>query len=424
MKGVESAHKKFGRLPWKTLFEPSIWVAERGMPLSETDAHHFEVRAPDLNRLAATRAILLKPDGSPYRAGEVFRQPALAVTLRAIARDGADYMYRGPWGDRLVAAVAADGGRMTKEDLADYQPIWADPIVVKVGAVELASLPLPNEGGVALVEAQQLALAAGLGTGGHWSSSAEVFRRAAAIGAAGMIGYLPEAVRAKRFPGVSGDPAARLTAANAAAFWSLLARGEFPIPFAAPPPKHSDDVVVIDAEGNMAAITHSINCVFWGKTAINIDGISIGDPASYQQALVAKTGPGNRLPDPTETGLVLEGGKPILAFASMGSGLHQRTFQGLANVLLYGMTVDQAIDSPDPFLPSFDAALGMMVQPVPEGRFPAAVLEGSGIRVQEVSKEQMRLSGEGVWVAISRDRKTGALRAASNNRNNSIALAY
>lgn len=424
MRGVESAHRKFGRLPWKTLFEPAIWVAERGMPVSPTLAHHFELRAGDLARLPATRAILLKPDGSPYRAGETLKQPALAATLRRLAADGADYMYRGPWGERLVAAVAADGGRMTAADLADYQPIWADPIRAPVGRFELVSLPAPNDGGVALVEAQQLALAARLGGSEHWAASIPAFKTAATIGAAGMINYLPPAVRAKRFPGVASDFAARLTAANAEAYWAFLAKGELPIPFVAGPPKHSDDVVVIDAEGNMAAITHSINCVFWGKTAINIDGISIGDPGSYQQALIAKTGPGNRLPDPTETGLVFEGGRPILAFASMGSGLHQRTFEGLANVLWFGMTVDQAIDAPDHFLPSFDAAAGGLVQPVPAGRFPPGVLAGSGIKIVEVPDGDTRTGGEGVWVAISRDPVTRMLRAASNNRNNSIALAY
>ena len=48
-------------------------------------------------------------------------------------------------------------------------------------------------------------------------------------------------------------------------------------------PGHSDDVVAIDADGNIAAITHSINAVLWGKTAIVVDGITIGDPASFQQ---------------------------------------------------------------------------------------------------------------------------------------------
>lgn len=423
MKGVESAHRRYGRIPWKTLFEPALWVARRGLPLDSTLAREFAERAPDLARLPATRAILLKPDGSPYRAGEVFRQPALAGTLEAVATQGADYMYRGPWADKLVAAVRADGGRMTREDLSAYDVIWSDPLVRGVGDIEIATLPAPNDGGVALIEAQQLALEAGLGRSEHWSRSGAVLKQAFSIALARMVTYLPESVQKQRYPDVRFDFESRMTAANARAYLAHLARGDTPMPVAAPP-KHSDDVVVIDAEGNMAAITHSINCVFWGKTAINIDGISIGDPASYQQALIAKTGPGNRLPDPTETGMVLKGGKPVLAFSSMGSGLHERTLLGLVNVFRYGMTVDQAVDAPDFFIPSYDAAAGGMVMPVPAGRIPASVLEGSGIRYREILVKEARLGGEGTWIAASRDPATGRIRASSNNRNNSTALAF
>ena len=423
LKGVESAHRRYGRLPWKTLFEPAIWVARRGFPLDATLGHEFEERAADLARLPATKAILLRPDGSPYHSGEIFRQPALAGTLETIAARGTDYMYRGPWADKLVAAVRADGGRMTREDLEAYDVIWSDPLMGRAGDVDMATLPAPNEGGVALIEAQQLAIEAGLGRGEHWSRSGEVLKQALSVALARTVTYLPAGVQKQRYPDVRFDDASRMTESNVRAYWAHLARGETPLPIAGPP-KHSDDVVVIDADGNMAAITHSINCVFWGKTAINIDGISIGDPGSYQQALIARTGPGKRLPDPTETGMVLKSGKPLLAFASMGSGLHERTLQGLVNVFRFGMTVDQAIDAPDFFYPMYAAAAGGVVLPLPAGRIPSSVLDQSGIRYREIPVAEMRLSGEGTWVAISRDPATGRLRASSNNRNNSTALAF
>jgi gamma-glutamyltranspeptidase/glutathione hydrolase len=189
-------------------------------------------------------------------------------------------------------------------------------------------------------------------------------------------------------------------------------------------PKHSDDVVCIDKTGNIAAITHSINCVDWGRTAINIDGISIGDPASFQQAQIAAVKPGGRLPAPTETGVLFKGGKPVLGFASMGSGLHQRTFQCLFNVMKLGMTVEQAINASDFFLPITDIKTGIATVTIPKGRFPEAVLKGMGYAYEEVEPAKARFAGEGLWVAISRDRKTGELRAASPNRNNSAAVAY
>jgi gamma-glutamyltranspeptidase/glutathione hydrolase len=93
-------------------------------------------------------------------------------------------------------------------------------------------------------------------------------------------------------------------------------------------------------------------------------------------------------------------------------------------VLAFGMTVDEAIDAPDFFLPAFSAADAGFETPVAAGRFPAAVLASSGLEVREVALDRARLGGEGVWVAIRRDPRTGQLRAASHNRNNSTALAW
>ena len=136
--------------------------------------------------------------------------------------------------------------------------------------------------------------------------------------------------RAQIYPGLDFSPASRTSPAFAQDLWKRIEAGASPLRWKAPEGHHSDDVVVIDKDGNIAAITQSINCVDWGRTAINIDGISIGDPGSFQQAAIARVPPGSRLPAPTETGILFKDGAPVLGFASMGSGLHQRTFQALS----------------------------------------------------------------------------------------------
>ncbi|MGE5802281.1 MAG: hypothetical protein ACM358_08470, partial [Gemmatimonadota bacterium] len=92
------------------------------------------------------------------------------------------------------------------------------------------------------------------------------------------------------------------------------------------------------------------------------------------------------------------------------------------NVTRFGMSVDEAVNTPDFFLPSPDGA-GRLVARVPKGKFPGAVLEATGYAFEEIEATNMRFGGEGLWVAISRDPKTGTLRAASHNRNNSAAVA-
>ena len=424
MKGVGAAHERFGRLPWAEIFKPAIHVAENGFPVSEKMAEYWAIRAPDLARLPETRATFLKEDGSPFAEGDDFPQAALGATLRAVAEHGTDYMYGGPWAERVAAAVQADGGRMSVEDLAAYEARWDEPLVADLGGgYTVYTNPPPNAGGVALVEAQRLATASGLVDDGHWTESADALRKALDVTHNFMLDFLPPETMVALF-GSDFTPEQRVTPEHAEAFWAIMEAG---LPFGTwtpATPGHSDDVVAIDADGNIAAITHSINALMWGKTAIVVDGITIGDPASFQQQQIARLEPGSRLPAPTETGILFHDGKPLLGFASMGSGLHHRTFQALLGIMRFGQTVDEAINTPDFFYPNTDPVTFQVTFRVPAGGFPREVLDGTGYAYEEVDPRQARLAGEGVWVAVSRDPETGELRAASHNRSNGAALAW
>jgi len=275
-----------------------------------------------------------------------------------------------------------------------------------------------------MIEAYNLGVASGMVQDGHWSESSTALRKALDATQTGFLNLLPAALLQQVYPGLEITAASRVTPEYAAEMWSRLEAGARITRWAPQGPKHSDDVVVIDRQGNIAALTQSINCVLWGKTAIVVDGITIGDPASFQQAQIAQVEPGGRLPSPTETGVLLRDGEPVLGFASMGSGLHQRTFQGLMNVTQYGMSVEEAINGPDFFLPLTDPTTFQQTFRVIAGGFPQQVLEGTGYAYQEIAPADVRFGGEGIWVAISRDPDTGELRAASHNRNNSAAVAY
>ena len=427
MKGVGAAHERFGVLPWSQLLQPSIYIAEEGMPVSAKMAGYLEAREADLRRLPKTAAIFTKDDGSFVVEGDILRQSALAQTLRAVAEQGTDYMYNGPWAERVVAAVQADGGKMTVEDLAAYEVMWDEPLLGPIGANHeymLYTNPPPNSGGVAMIEAQNLAAAAGLVADGHWTESGDALRKAADVAQMMFLDFLPDSLKEQIYPGMDLSSDARVTPEHAAELWARMQAGAKPFAWKEPGPRHSDDVVVIDKDGNIAALTQSINCVLWGKTAIIVNGISIGDPASFQQAQIAAIEPGARLPAPTETGILMKDGHAVLGFASMGSRLHQRTLQGLLNVTQFGMTVDEAINAPDFFMPLTDPATFQLTLRVPVGKFPRAVLDASGYAYQELDPKSARFGGEGLWVAISRDPATGELRAASHNRNNSDAVAY
>ncbi|MEM8986537.1 MAG: gamma-glutamyltransferase [Pseudomonadota bacterium] len=149
---------------------------------------YFDLRAQDLARLEETKQTLRKPDGSVYEVGELFRQPALAQTLRLIAEQGADYMYKGAWAKRAVAAIQREGGKMTLEDLSRYEAIQSDAVKVQYDDYTAYFPGQPCLGTATLVESVNIARAADIRSSGHWSGSAESLRKLAlCCGASGGL---------------------------------------------------------------------------------------------------------------------------------------------------------------------------------------------------------------------------------------------
>lgn len=422
MRAVEEAHRRHGKLPFARLFEAPIALAEEGFSVSASLARYIDIRKDDLARLPETRAIFYKPDGAPYGVGDHFRQPALAETLRRVAAEGADYMYSGEWAARCVAAIQADGGKMTLEDLARYRPIWSEPVRISRGDRTLALPGAPCEGSIALVEALNLATAAGLPDRPHWSGSGDSLVRIAKCCAAVGLSYATAEELETQYPGIDMRHESRVTQGHADSFWALLEE-RAPITFL-PKGTHSDDVVAIDGDGNMVALCHSINCLIWGRTAIVIDGVSIGDPASYMQSMVAATPRGAQMANPIELGLILKDGEPEIAWSSMGVGLHYQSTMSLLNVIDHGMTIEQAANAPRlllPIAPNADAKT--LILRVIDGEYPDEVLEETGLEVKRVVPADARFA-QGLWVAIQRDTRTGDLTAISPSYTNGQAAAF
>ncbi len=354
MAGIEATHKRFGKLPLQAIFEPAIRCAEEGFPWTAGHARQYAFRQSVLSRLEETRSVFAKPDGSPYAVGEIFRQPTLGKTLRRAADEGiGDYMYRGGWAEALVAAVRRDGGKMTMADLHDYEVVWSEPAHGSYHGHDIYSHGLPAAGGACLTEAMNVAELAELSTKGRYSQSPEALYWLAQIAKlAFVVGAAPlsdssELQAAIRSLGIDLSLSSRLSKDTSRALWEAMTSGGLPgIGASADRPAHSDSVVAIDQWGNMAAVVHSINTVSWGSTGIFVQGVSIPDSASFQQQAVAVAGLGRRLADPTNPGLVLKDGQPLMAFGSIGAGLHIRTVGSLIAVLDLGLTPQQAIDEP------------------------------------------------------------------------------
>jgi len=152
MKGLEEAHKKFGKLPFHRLFENAIKIAEEGTEWTSEDNSNFLRWKNILTKYPETKAVFTKPDGSFYQTGEMFKQPELAKTLNKISIEGADYMYKGEWAKKFVNTAINTGSKITIKDLLDYEVIWTNPIHGSYKGYDLFINGEPNLGGPRLIE--------------------------------------------------------------------------------------------------------------------------------------------------------------------------------------------------------------------------------------------------------------------------------
>ncbi len=418
--GVAAAHERFGRLPFATLFVPAIEFAEQGFALPDALAAMMARARPAIERSPEARRMLIGEDGSTYGAGALFRQPELAATLRAIAERGAAHAYTGPWAERFVELVRAAGGKVALEDLAAYRARWSEPVRADFRGFEICAAGAPGIGGIDLVEALNVRAAAGLDA---LADPAERLFWWIQTTHLQVTSYLDPATRALVF-GEAVPDERRATKAWAEKVWGRMKAGELPLVRPLGAGSHSDALVAVDADGNVAALVHTSNTGNHWATGIFVDGIALPDSASFQQAQIALAGAGARLPDPTNPLIALKDGRPVLAASTIGAGLHPEMLGRLVAVLEAGKDPAAALAEPVLHLSLWDAA-GAATAQVTAGAFEPALLErvrALGQPVRELDPTSAR-GVVGYWVGIALDPGSSALAGACPARLNGAVFA-
>lgn len=437
--GVQAAHDRFGKLPFASLFEPAIYLAEKGFVIDLELGGQINSERRVLTRLPETKRIFTKENGELYKAGDHFKQPQLAETLRKVAAQGAGYIYQGEWAKKFVAAVRNQGGKMTLADLQAYRVIWSEPLQTGSRGYQIYTIGHPSIGGVNAIEALNLLEVADLKRYGHYTTSPEALYEFIQICRAGFyLSYFPPDFFKEYVPGLALSPAARVKKKHAQLLWRKMHEPGWQKMLSAALPKskgnnHSAGVVAVDAHGNVATIVHSINGIYWGSTGIFVDGVSIPDSASFQQEDIARVKPGARLPDQTNPVIVLKDGEPYLACSPIGAGLHTATLNNLVNVLDFGMDPKKSVDTPNFLGPFFEIGPGSRSQ-IPQwnkealaaGDFDEKVIKAVKARGQAVKVLPKSVAGRqrGFWIAIQIDQKTGKRIGASPVGLNGIAIGY
>ncbi len=144
--GIIAVHEKFGSLPLAKIIAPIIALAEKGIVVTENQE----------KRLASQRDRFIAVNGDSTKFAQAFKKndtikyPALANTLRSIAKNGRDGFYKGEIAQKLADFIQSKGGYITVEDLEKYQAVWRDPIVFDYKDLHIISMSPPSSGGVTI----------------------------------------------------------------------------------------------------------------------------------------------------------------------------------------------------------------------------------------------------------------------------------
>ncbi len=346
-------HQKFGKLPWKSLFDPAIAHAEEGTPVTQNVAYYlgasfrrFNNPTSSIEEVANFNAVWA-PTGRTPVEGELFRNPGLAETYRKIAAGGRDAFYDGEIADRIERYFKRIGGWMTRADLAAHHSEWTTPLVSGYRGVDVYGLA-PNSQGLSTLQLLNILETFDVKKMG--------FQSAQAIHHAVEAKRLAYEDRGRYFadPEFSKVPVEWLNSkAYAAERAKLIRPGAILNPVhPGQAPAHGDTTyfTTADADGMMVSIIQS-NYRGMGS-GLSADGLGFmfqdrGELFSLTDGHPNVYAPGKRPFQTIIPGFAVRDGQPWLSFGVMGGDMQpQGQAQIISNMVDFGLDLQAAGDSP------------------------------------------------------------------------------
>jgi gamma-glutamyltranspeptidase/glutathione hydrolase len=361
VRGLELAHRRFGKLPWKELVEPAIKLAAEGFVLDGVLANSLNTLTASSERFAEARRVFGKAGGrEDWSAGDKLVQPDLAKTLRHVAEQGADAFYQGPVADLLVAEMQSGGGLIAKADLAAYKAKERAPIHGTYRGYDVYGPPPPSSGGIGLVEMLDVLENFDLRSYGRWAPETshlmiEAMRRAYRdraqyLGDADFIS-VPERLTTKEYARqlASGIDLHRATP-------SITLAGEIKLADESPDTTHFS---VIDRDGLAVANTYTLEHSFGSRIVVRGAGFLLNNEMSdfnpkpgvtTRRGLIGtpanQVAPGKRMLSSMTPTIVAKDGKAFLITGSPGSRTIINTVLCVVvNVLDFDMDARAAVDA-------------------------------------------------------------------------------
>ena len=339
--GWDQLHQRFGRLPWKEIFQPAIFYADRGYPVPEL-IHAFWEDATDLTDAESRRVYL--PGGQVPAVGAIFHNADLAKALRAIATEGPKAFYRGEIARAILETSKGLGGTMSAEDLAQFAPEWVEPISTTYRGWTIYELP-PNGQGMAALEMLNIMETSAASADGPLSA-AELHKKIEAM----KLAYadLGRYNADPRFAKVPVEGLLSKDYAKERAQHIDPAKANCEASPGTPATSETTYLSAVDREGNIVSLIQSNYAEFGSGITVRGMGFALQnrgalfslDP-SHPNALVPR-----KRPFHTIIPAFMERGDQHIGFGIMGGANQPLAHaQFVSNVVDYGMNIQAALES-------------------------------------------------------------------------------
>ncbi len=345
LSGMDAALHEYGSMTLAEVLSPAIDLAENGFPVSLNLYQNILNNYISIMDDPEMTSVFLN-DGLPYEPGEIMTMPDLARTFRAIADGGSDVFYQGALAEAIVAGVQEYGGLLSKKDLAQAQASFCDPIAGSYRGYEIITLPPPSS---ATTIIQILNILEGFDLEALGRESVDTIHRMAEaykLAFAYRDAYLGD-------PAFVDVPLSDLLSKGLAT--ELCARIDPERAHLNPIPSsfegnNTTHLSVIDRDGNMVALTQSLNSFMGAKFIIPGTGILMNNTMSDFDPEVGTANsiaPGKAPLSSMSPTFLFKEGSPFLIVGSPGAERILTTTVGLIVGLVdFGMSLQEAIDAP------------------------------------------------------------------------------
>ena len=417
--GWDAMHTRFGTLPFPQLLAPAIYYAQNGFPLAERNARYWIAKSL-LNQPGYKETYVVWPTAP--KPGDLFRNPALASSLRQIAAHGRDAFYNGPMTETMVKFLDAHGGTHTLEDFRDFQPEWVEPVSTTYRGWTVYELP-PNGQGIAALSMLNIMEHFPMGQYGHNSVDAlHVMIEAKKLAYADMYKYVGD-------PRFTQIPVKELISKDLAAQRAKLidmnkaASQVVPSDVSAELNKHGNSTIylsTIDKDGNIVSLIQS-NYAGYGTGFVAPGlGFSFHDRGAGFQLTpgLPNSLAGHKRPLHTIIPAFMEKGDMHIGFGIMGGwNQAQAHAQFVANIVDYGMNVQAALEAPRFTKDTFEGCDVLM-----EETIPADIRAGLTQRGHEIKLLEPLSFSVGQGAAVVRDSTRQVNFAAGDPRSDGAAI--